>query len=284
MNSTTELAVVTGGTDGIGREVALRLLQRGFRVIIVGRNPDKGQAATAWLQAQHPDANVTYWQYDLALMQQVRQLAERLKEAHVPLDVLVHCAGVMLRQRTLTEEGLETVFAVQYLARYLLTHAVIDLLLQSEAGRVVNVSAGGSINMALDFANLNGEKHYNGVTALKHESIANDMLMIDLQERTPQLRSYGYGPGYVLTDLLRDMPQMLRFFARTFGQLMAVTPQQAADEIIALLMDEAASGLYGRLYTRRLKHHLPSGFRADAANRQRLREISEQWVTGFLNY
>jgi len=66
--------------------------------------------------------------------------------------------------------------------------------------------------------------------------------------------------------------------------LMAVTPQQAADEIIALLMDEAASGLYGRLYTRRLKHHLPSGFRADAANRQRLREISEQCVTGLLTH
>lgn len=279
MNSPAGLAVVTGGTDGIGREVALRLVQRSFRVIIVGRNPHKGQVAVAWIQAHHTDADITYWQYDLALMRQVRQLAERLKGENEPLNILVHCAGVMLRQRTLTEEGLETVFAVQYLARYLLTQAVIDLLLESKAGRVVNVSAGGSINMALDFANLNGEKHYDGVTALKHESIANDMLMIDLQERYPQLHSYGYGPGYVITDLLRDMPQVLRFFARTFGQLIAVTPQQGASEIIALLMEDAASGLYGRLYTRRLKQNLPSGFRADAANRRRLRDISEQWVT-----
>ncbi len=280
MSTSIRLAVITGGTDGIGREVAQRLVTHGFRVLLVGRDPRKGQAAVAAIQAQHPQADVIFWPYDLSLMQQGQQLAQRLHSEVEQVDVLVHCAGVMLRQRTLTTEGLETVFAVQYVARYLLTYALTDLLLKSGQGRVVNVSAGGTINMSLDFANLNGEKRYDGVTALKHESIANDMLMIDLQERFPQLHSYGYGPGYVLTDLLRDMPAVLRFFARTFGKVIAVTPQQAADEIVALLMGDAASGLYGRLYGRRLSSRAPSGFRADAANRRRLREMSDQWIEG----
>ncbi len=281
MNDTARWAVVTGGTDGIGRATAERLALRGYHVVIVARNAEKGERAAGELNAKAASNAVTFWQADLSLMREAERLAARLRAELPRLDVLIYCAGVMLRRRTLTAEGIETVFAVQYLSRYLLTGRVIDLL-ERDSGKLVNVSAGGSIPMPLDFDNLNGEKFYHGVIALMHESVANDMLILDVNERYPHVCAYCYGPGYVRTTLMRDMPAWLRFFSATGGRLISITPERAADQIMTLITMPHPNGLHGRLieFARKVHHNKPRGFRADARNRQRLREVSDRLIAG----
>lgn len=264
------VALVTGGTDGIGREVVRGLVERGARVVVVGRSASKAAA----LKAEHPD--VTVWRYDLSLMRNVDALVARVRDELPPLDLLVHSAGVMLRERTLTAEGLETVFAVQYLARYRLTHRLAGRL---EGGVVVNISAGGAINMALDFDNLNGEKSYSGVNALQHESVANDMLMLDMAQLYPKVAAYCYGPWVVRTGLMRDMPLGLRLVAGTLGRLMSISAAQAADDVLALWTARPQSGLYGR----RGKYNPAMGFRAYTANRERLRTHSDMLIRAALD-
>ncbi|MBC8170453.1 MAG: SDR family NAD(P)-dependent oxidoreductase [Anaerolineae bacterium] len=282
MTLTTSLegqtALVTGGTDGIGKETALRLAQRGAQVILVGRSASKGSEAIAALNAAVPGSSIRFLAANLAHMRDVQQLAVTLHEQLARLDIVVHCAGLMLSQRTLTEEGIETVFAVQYLARQLLTGQLIDLLRASPRGRVVDVSAGGTIDLKFDFDNLQGEKFYGGVHAMRHESVANDMLILELQQRYPDLWFYNYGPGYVTTTLLRDMPFMFRQFANIAGLFIGITAEQAADDILTLLTGE----LEGGLYSRKAKRNTPSALKADPANRQRLWQRSEQWINDAL--
>lgn len=277
---TGQTALVTGGTDGIGREVVLQLAQLGADIIVVGRNARKADALIQTVQQTHPHSSIHFHRADLSLMGEVQALATTLQRDYDRLDMLVHCAGVMLRERTLTTEGLETVFAVQFLARLSLTNSLLLQLQAAERGRVVNVSAGGTINMPFDFDNLQGEKHYDGVHALRHESVANDMLTLEWQARYPQVTFYNYGPGYVSTALLRDMPAVFRVFARITGAFIGITPTQAATDIMQLLQSKADGGLYGR----QMKHNPPSDFKASAENRQRLWTIGEALIEGALNH
>lgn len=275
--STNTIALVTGGTDGIGREVVFRLVSRGTQVVLVGRNTDKAQQLIHELMATHPQANITFWAYDLSLIQQVDALIARVQNELPPLNILIHSAGVMLRNRTLTDEGLETVFAVQYVARYRLTYALAPHM--ADKGVIVNISAGGAINMDLDFDNLNGEKHYSGVNALQHESVANDMLTLDAVTQFPNLDIYCYGPWVVRTTLLRDMPLGLRLVSATFGRLMSISAGQAADDVLLLVNDRPTGGLYGR----RGKQNQPKGFRIQSENRDRLRQITDTLIAKAVN-
>jgi len=270
-----QTAVITGGTDGIGKQVALRLAQRGAQVTLVGRNPSKGAATVSEIQGAAPGVTVRFEQADLSLMKEVQRIGQQLKAQHPQLDMLIHCAGVTLRQRTLTREGLETVFAVQYLARMALTDVLLTSLQATPGARIVDVSAGGTVNVTFDFDNLQGEKHYNGAHALQHESIANDMLVLEWARRNPALTFYNYGPGVVRTTLLRDMPAWFRLMAEVAGWVMSISAEQAAEDVLTLLTSALGSGLY----TRKAKPVMPSGVRADLAHRQRLWDISAALLT-----
>lgn len=267
-------AIITGGTDGIGKQIAIRLTSRGASVILVGRDMSKGMATIKDIQALTPAALVRFEQADLSLMNTVQQLGDRLSEEHPKLDMLIHCAGMTLRQRTLTPEGLETVFAVQYLARMKFTECLLIPLKAAHQAQVINISAGGTVNVKFDFDNLQGEKFYNGAHALQHESIANDMLVLEWAKRHPSLRFYNYGPGVVRTNLLRDMPTWFQWVAKIAGVVLSISPEEAADDVMTLLASSPESGLY----TRKAKPVQPNAFRADSGHRQRLWDISERLI------
>ena len=112
-----QTALITGGTDGIGKEIAHRLASEGVRVFIVGSNEEKGQRAEAELRKASKSDSVHFIRADLSLMQDTYRLAEEIT-AHIPkLHYLVLCAGIVRGERTVTPEGIETNFAVDYLTR-----------------------------------------------------------------------------------------------------------------------------------------------------------------------
>ncbi|CAB9503785.1 Dehydrogenase reductase SDR family member [Seminavis robusta] len=243
--------LITGGSEGIGAALVSQLVatEQNPKISIVGRSRDKFDKYQKELltNAEQRQCCLTFYQYDLSLMHEVKALAAELEKSAEPLHAIVHCAGVMLPQRTVTKEGLETVFALQFLARFYLNHLLAPLLLknsheQEEKPVVVVVSAGGSITRhpsQLDWDNLQGEKSYNGVHALKHESIANDMQMLRYQQLHPKIEWYCYGPGYVGdTQLLAAMPTAFRWMAGMAGHVIGISAQQAAKNIMLLLVDD----------------------------------------------
>src|SRR3954471_23241281 len=135
--STQPVMIVTGATNGIGEAAAIELARRGARVGIVGRNPGKAEATVARIREARPDADGDVFIGDLALMADVRKVAEEILDRYDRIDVLINNAGIQLDQQRPTTEGLPEMIAVNYLAPWLLTSLLRDRLVESAPARVV---------------------------------------------------------------------------------------------------------------------------------------------------
>src|SRR5260221_8009305 len=112
------IALVTGGTDGIGKVIAHVLAGREIGVVIVGSNAEKGVTAVSELRRSSGNDQIEFVQADLSLMRNVDALAAKVREFWPRLHYLVLCAGIMRGRHTLTAEGIETNFAINYLSRF----------------------------------------------------------------------------------------------------------------------------------------------------------------------
>src|SRR5580704_5017154 len=135
--------LVTGATDGLGRELARRLAQGGATVLIHGRSQERIEATIADIAETTGRERLTGYLADLSSLQAVRRFAEDLAASSTPLDALVNNAGVGLPERRMTVEGYEMTFAVNYLAPFLLTRLLLPVLRHSRQGRIVNVASVG---------------------------------------------------------------------------------------------------------------------------------------------
>ena len=200
--------LVTGSTDGIGKQIALELAQLGATVLLHGRSPQRGQQALADIRAAlgaGARPKLDFFLADLASQRQVRQLAAEVQARYDRLDVLVNNAGVFARQRELTEDGLELTFAVNHLAPFLLTNLLLERLKKSAPARIVTVSSTLHQRALVDFNNLQGEQFYDGSQAYSLSKLGNVLFTVELAER---LRGSGVTanclhPGAIGTKLLR---------------------------------------------------------------------------------
>ena len=198
------IALVTGSTDGIGKETARQLAALGATVLVHGRNAARCQATQDEIRQATGNSRVDYLVADLSSQKQVRQLAAEISARYDRLHVLINNAGVILLNRQMTEDGLETSLAVNHLAPFLLTHLLLDLLKQSAPARIITVSSTVHYDGQIDFKNLQGERRYNGVVAYKVAKLGNVLFTLELAER---LKGTGVTanclhPGIVTTKLL----------------------------------------------------------------------------------
>jgi NAD(P)-dependent dehydrogenase (short-subunit alcohol dehydrogenase family) len=133
--------LVTGSTDGIGRATALLLAEHGHFVVIHGRDPVKGRSVLQEIGRRTGSERLGMVIADLGVRDQVRRLASEIVERYGRLDVLVNNAGVFMRTRHPTSDGLETTLAVNYLAPFLLTHDLLPLLSKNAPARIVSVAS-----------------------------------------------------------------------------------------------------------------------------------------------
>jgi len=199
------LILVTGSSDGIGRETACILAERGARVILHGRDPERLAAAARAVDARSGSWPVAQELADFASLEAVRQLGASLLDQFPRIDVLINNAGVIMPERVLTPEGLETTFVVNHLAPLLLTHLLLPALAESPQGRIVNVSSGVQMGARLDWDNLQAEKHFDSRGAYALSKLENVLFTVELARR---LRGAGITvnalqPGVVTTKLLR---------------------------------------------------------------------------------
>jgi len=178
--------LITGSTDGVGRCVARKLAKTGARVLVHGRNRDRGETLVAEISRQGGQAR--FYQADLSSLAEVRSLAQAIQRDESRLDVLINNAGIGTGggrgQRQTSTDGHELRFAVNYLSVFLLTRLLLPLLkvsaLNRIPSRIVNVSSVGQD--AIDFSDVMLTRGYSGVRAYCQSKLAEVMLTFDLAE------------------------------------------------------------------------------------------------------
>ena len=244
------VSLVTGGTDGIGRAVALELARRGDRVLFIGRNPERGAEVLAALREVGPDAEHLFLPADLALLSSTSRVAAEVMKATPHLDAAVFCAGILSAVPEWTEEDLERNFVLNYLSRYLLVQRLLPWL-EAASGRVVLVSNAGRYADTLDFEDLQHRRGKPGLQVSGRTQFANDLLATELAERVRHARievSCVF-PGVTRSSCFanaRGLPWLMRWLAPLLLRLFAQSPEVAARTPVFLASDPSApGGFYG---------------------------------------
>lgn len=178
-----KIVLITGGSGGIGLVTARRLAAEGARIIIVGRNHERGNAAIALIRDSVAGGDVTFLAADLASQANVRRLAADVS-ARVPhLDVLINNAGAMFGRRVLSPDGIEMTFALNHLAYVLLTLLLLPVLHAAKSARIVNVASRAHESVRLKFDDLEGARSYCPWLAYKRSKLANLYFTYELARR-----------------------------------------------------------------------------------------------------
>ena len=270
--------MVTGGTSGIGKATAMALAAMGADVVVVGRDRERGERAAAEIRAQ-TGGRVDLALADLSSQAEVRALAEEFKRRYDRLDVLVNNAGLVQSTRTETADGLESTFAINHLAPFLLTNLLLDMLKLSAPSRVVTVSSEAERWGNIDFDDLQSKKKYRGFPVYGMTKLANIMFTHELAERLEGtgVTATCMHPGAVNTRFGTNNRGPMTILFRAFKPFMR-TPEQGADTVIWLAASPDVEGASGRYYSDR-KPLEPKKIANDPAARRRLWEESER-LTG----
>jgi NAD(P)-dependent dehydrogenase (short-subunit alcohol dehydrogenase family) len=195
--------LITGATDGIGKQTALTLLEQGARVIIHGRSEKKAKVTAEELRDVTKSDRIEAIHADLASLQEVRDAAQALAK-HKTLDVLLNNAGIYQQERELTPDGFERTMAVNHFGHFLLTHLLLPQLKQSPQGRIVNLSSIAHSRGSLDLNDLSFSKGFDGYRAYASSKLANILFTYELARRlkASSVTVNAVHPGVISTKLL----------------------------------------------------------------------------------
>ncbi len=241
--------IVTGGNAGIGYETALAIAREGADLIVVSRNPEKGKAAVEKIKQETGNQQVEMQQIDMSSQQSIRAGAEAIRKKWDRLDVLVNNAGTWFSKRVLTEDGIETQFAVNHLAYFLFTRQLLPLLRKATEARVINVASDSHFQGKMHFDDLSLEKKYHGLKAYAQSKLGNVLFTYEFDRRKPDenISIYAVQPGLVKTDIGLKHTLSLHGLVWKIRRMGGVSPAEgAATSIFLASSPEAAnqSGMY----------------------------------------
>jgi NAD(P)-dependent dehydrogenase (short-subunit alcohol dehydrogenase family) len=206
------VAVITGGTGGLGLETAKVLSANGATVVLAGRDRAKLDTAVGELQAARPGASAQTAELDLASLESVRKAAAEITGRFPTLDLLINNAGLMFPPYGLTRDGYELQFGTNHLGHFALTGLLMRQLLATPGSRVVTVSSNGHRGGRMNFADLNSARHYQRMRAYAQSKLANLMFTYELQRRLDAAKARTIAlaahPGTARTDLTRHMSRL----------------------------------------------------------------------------
>ena len=264
-------ALITGSTDGVGRSVAKRLGKEGVRVLVHGRDRERGDRIVTEIVDNGGTAE--FLAADLGALVEVRRLADAVQERADRLEILINNAGIGTAgaERQTSADGYELRFAVNYLAGFYLTRLLLPLLKRSAPARIVNVSSAGQ--QAIDFSDVMLTRGYSGARAYCQSKLAQILFTIDLAHELE-------GSG-VTVNCLHPATYMNTTMVRRAGVKPWSTVEEGAEAILNLVFAPALEGRSG-LYFNGLREAQADRQAYDAEARQRLRALSLE-MTGVRN-
>ncbi len=241
--------LITGGSGGIGKVAATALAGQGAEVVIVGRNPQKVDAAVAEIKTRTSNPKVSSLLADLSSMKDVRALAEQFLQKFGSLDVLLNNAGAMNPSREVTVDGFERTFATNHLAYFLLSNLLVPALKKGTQPRVVSVASAAHRGQTLDFDDLQSER-YAAWRSYSRSKLANILFAREFARRFKDtgLTSNSLHPGFVASDFLTKGG--IFGLVKPLANLFALDENAGAKTSIYLCSSDEVKGISGEYFVK----------------------------------
>ncbi len=229
---TQRTIVITGASDGIGAAAARRLSRSGQRVVVVGRSESKTKAVAAELSSD-------YFVADFADLAQVRALADKIRSEYPRIDVLANNAGGMCREVAVTPDGYEKTYQVNYLAPFLLTTHLLDVLIDSRAAVVNTTSSSHRLLPRVTVDDLENTARRRPSVAYALTKLAIVLFTRELHRRYHDrgLSAATFHPGYVNSNFGDASGSRMLMFMKNHVPIAArftATADQGADQLVWL--------------------------------------------------
>jgi NAD(P)-dependent dehydrogenase (short-subunit alcohol dehydrogenase family) len=243
-----KVCMVTGANSGIGRATAEQLAMMGASVVMVCRNRSKGERTLSEIRNK-TGGSVELLLADFASLDSVRRLVEQFTKTHDSLQVLVNNAGLAKVRRTVTGDGFETTFQVNYLSHFLLTRLLLDILKKGAPSRVVNVSSVSHYGGSMPLDDLQLEKGYG---VMKAYSLSKLALVLFTHELSRRLSGTGVTanclhPGAVATNIWGNAMGPLSFLGKA-SKLFLIGPDKGAETPVYLASSPDVEGVTGKYF------------------------------------
>jgi len=279
-NMNGKLVLITGATEGIGKETVKALYAMGAHVVMVGRNPEKMERVIAELSSQKSDGGKLEGMVaDLSSMAEIRKLAGEFKARYDRLDVLINNAGAFFNKRLESVDGFEMTFALNHLNYFYLTYLLLDLIKASAPARIINVSSGAHTMGKINFNNLQGKGiFFIGWTTYGRSKLMNILFTRELARRLEgtHVTANVLHPGFVATKFGHNNKGLYQKFVK-WSQRRAITPEEGAQTSIYLASAPEVAGVSGA-YFYKSKIIQPSPAAQDDEAAKRLWEVSLELV------
>ena len=245
-----KICLITGGSDGIGYAASRELARMGARVIIVGRNSAKTEAAVLQIIADTGNPAVEYLLADLSSQREVRRVATQATELLPHLDVLLNNAGAIFLSDRRSADGIEMTFALNHLSYFLLTGLLLDHLRKAPRARIINVSscaheAPGKFRLE----DLPNPASNGGYPAYKHSKLCNILFTYELARRLEgeNVTVNALHPGLVRTNIARNNGLLGRVVNLFIG-VRGVTADKGAETPVYLAVSPEVESVTGKYF------------------------------------
>jgi NAD(P)-dependent dehydrogenase (short-subunit alcohol dehydrogenase family) len=246
-----KICMITGANSGIGKATAIGLAKRGASLVLVCRDQTRAENAIAEIKEKTGNESINLILADLSSQKGIHKLVSEFNSKHDKLHVLINNAGVNLHKQTFTEDRIETTFAVNYLAHFMLSNLLLDTLKKSKPARIINVAS--SIHAkSIDFEDLYGDHHYRQLKAYSQSKLA---VILFTYEFARKIEGSGVSvnclhPGFVKTNMIRKFRPFVKYFYHLIGLFMS-TPKRGAKTSIYLASSPEIDGISGKYFKRR---------------------------------
>ena len=274
----SKVFVVTGATSGIGRALTVDLAKTGETVVLIARDAERGKAALAEISVATKNPNLDLQLGDLSILSSVRNLAEILRSRYPAIDVLINNASVYKRQRVVTVDGFEEMFAANHLGPFLLTNLLLEPLqaaVQARgSARILNITAPSTT--PVNFDDLQAERTFSSLKAFGASKMANLLFTYELARRLDNtgITVNAIHPGLARSGILKEAFFVLRLLTR----LTSSPPEKVTGPIVQAAVGSEYASTTGKFFHKG-KEMEASPYALDRDTQQRLWKISEN-LTG----
>ncbi|XDD42080.1 SDR family NAD(P)-dependent oxidoreductase [Leptospira sp. WS60.C2] len=247
----SQLILVTGATDGIGRVCAHSFAKSKNELILVGRNPDKLSALVYSLEVH--GVKVHPYVADLSLAKETFALAEKIRNNHPKIDVLLNNAGAYFDKRVVTNEGLEATFALNHLNYFILALGLLPSLKNASQARIINVASRAHEGVSLEFNDLMGETNYSGWKQYQRSKLMNIYFTYELAERLNQTKITVncLHPGFVKTKFGQNNDGLTKVVLTFAQNIFAISEEKGAETSIYLATDPNLNNVSGKYFVKK---------------------------------